>query len=88
MKSPTGTSESNSPVPPKKRVGPITFIGQVRSEARKVTWTSFPELRAAAIMVVVMVFAAALFFYATDSLVKLFVFLATGIPAGGAPTNG
>ena len=88
MKSPSGTSESNSPAPPKKRVGPFTFIGQVRSEARKVTWTSFPELRAAAIMVVVMVFAAALFFYATDALVKLFVYLATGIQPGSTPTDG
>lgn len=88
MKTPTGTSEANSPSPPKKRVGPITFLSQVRAEARKVTWTSFPELRAAAIMVVIMVFAAALFFYATDVLVKIFVVLATGVQTGGSSTNG
>ena len=40
MKTPTGTSEANAPAPPKKRVGPITFISQVRAEARKVTWTT------------------------------------------------
>ena len=88
MKSPTGTSEANSPSPPKKRVGPFTFLSQVRSEARKVTWTSFPELRAAAIMVVIMVFAAAFFFFATDALVKLFVYYTTVWPAGGTTPNG
>ena len=87
MKSPTGASESNA-APPKKRVGPITFISQVRSEARKVTWTSFPELRAASIMVIIMVLVAAIFFYATDSLVKVLVWLLTGIATGGTPTNG
>jgi preprotein translocase subunit SecE len=87
MKTPTGTPETTS-APPKKRVGPFTFIGQVRSEARKVTWTSFPELRAASIMVIIMVLVAALFFYATDSVVKVIVWLLTGISSGGTPTNG
>jgi preprotein translocase subunit SecE len=88
MKTPTGNPETTTATPPKKRVGPLTFISQVRSEARKVTWTSFPELRAASIMVVVMVLVAALFFYATDTIVKLLVWLLTGISSGGTPTNG
>jgi preprotein translocase subunit SecE len=87
MKTPTGTSETNSPAP-KKRTGPLTFIKEVRAEARKVTWTSFPELRAASIMVVIMVLVAAVFFYATDSIVKLLVGFVTGIWTGGASTNG
>ena len=88
MKTPTGTSESQSPAPPKKRVGPFTFISQVRAEARKVTWTSFPgNCIAASIMVVIMVLVAAIFFYATDTIVKLLVGFATGI-WHGAPTNG
>jgi preprotein translocase subunit SecE len=86
MKSPTGTSEANSPAP-KKRVGPFTFIGQVRAEARKVTWTSRKETMAASIMVAIMVVMAAIFFYATDSIVKLLVGFITGI-WHGAPTNG
>ena len=86
MKTPTGTSEANAPTP-KKRVGPFTFIGQVRSEARKVTWTSRKETIAASIMVAIMVVMAAIFFYATDSLVKLLVWLITGISTG-TPTNG
>ena len=81
MKSPTGTSEANAPAP-KKRVGPLTFISQVRAEARKVTWTSRKETIAASIMVAIMVVMAAIFFYATDSLVKLLVWLVTGLSPG------
>ena len=79
MKTPTGTSETTANAPPKKRVGPITFITQVRAEARKVTWTTFRETWIASLMVVIMVVVAAVFFYATDSLVKLGVWGATGI---------
>ena len=43
MKTPTGTSETASSNPPKKRVGPITFFSQVRAEGRKVTWTTRKE---------------------------------------------
>ena len=81
MKSPTGTSEANAPAP-KKRVGPLTFIREVRADARKVTWTSRKETIAASIMVAIMVVMAAIFFYATDSLVKLLVWLVTGISTG------
>ena len=77
MKTPTGTSETASSNPPKKRIGPITFFSQVRAEGRKVTWRK--ETMVASIMVVVMVVVAAIFFYATDSIVKLAVGFATGI---------
>jgi preprotein translocase subunit SecE len=79
MKSPTGTSETNSPSPPKKRVGPITFIKQVRAEANKVTWTSYRETWIASVMVIVMVILAAIFFYATDSVVRVIVGFLTGV---------
>lgn len=79
MKTPTGTSETNSPSPPKKRTGPFTFFKEVRAEARKVTWTSYRETWIASVMVVIMVLVAAIFFYATDSVVKLLVGFATGI---------
>jgi len=85
MKAPTGTSEANSPAP-KKRTGPITFINQVRAEARKVTWTSYRETWIASVMVCVMVLFAAIFFYATDSIVKVLVGFATGVWTGGATT--
>ncbi|MFT3725185.1 MAG: preprotein translocase subunit SecE [Hyphomonadaceae bacterium] len=79
MKTPTGTSETTAAAPPKKRVGPITFLKQVQQEARKVTWTTFRETQVASLMVVIMVVVAAIFFYATDNLVKLGVWGATGI---------
>ena len=88
MKTPTGNPETTSASPPKKRVGPFTFISQVRSEARKVTWTSFPELRAASIMVIIMVLVAAVFFYLTDTIVKILVAFVTGISSSGAPPIG
>jgi preprotein translocase subunit SecE len=88
MKTPTGSPESTSASPPKKRVGPFTFINQVRAEARKVTWTSFPELRAASIMVIIMVLVAAVFFYLTDTIVKILVAFVTGISSSGAPPIG
>lgn len=87
MKSPTGTSEANTPAP-KKRVGPITFIKEVQSEGRKVTWTSRKETVAASIMVAIMVVLAAIFFYATDSIVRLLVGFITGIWHGAPTTNG
>lgn len=87
MKSPTGASETNA-APPKKRVGPFTFISQVRAEARKVTWTSRRETMVASIMVAVMVVVAAIFFYVSDSIIRVLVSFLTGISSGGTPTNG
>lgn len=63
----------------KKRVGPITFINQVRAEARKVTWTTRKETIAATIMVLLMVLAAAVFFLVTDAVVVFLVRLITQV---------
>ena len=78
MKTPTGTSETAASAPPKKRVGPFTFFGQVQQEARKVTWTSRQETIYATVMVVIMVVVAAGFFYLTDALVSIIVRFLTG----------
>ena len=78
MKTPTGTSETAAPSPPKPRVGPFTFFKQVRQEASKVTWTTRSELIAATIMVLIMVIVAAVFFYLTDAVVSYVVRLVTG----------
>ena len=88
MKTPTGTSETTSNAPPKKRVGPITFLKQVQQEARKVTWTSRKETIAASIMVAIMVVMAAIFFYLSDSIIRFLVQWITGISTGTTPTNG
>ena len=77
MKSPTGASETNA-APPKKRVGPFTFLAQVRSEARKVTWTTRKETSWATTMVIIMVIVASTFFYVTDVVVSFLVKFITG----------
>lgn len=63
----------------KQRVGPMTFLAQVRAEARKVTWTTRKETIAATIMVLIMVLAAALFFLVTDAVVVFLVRLITQV---------
>jgi preprotein translocase subunit SecE len=71
-------SETTAPAPPKKRVGPFTFIKQVQQEGRKVTWTTRKETIWATTMVVIMVIVASIFFYLTDVVVSFLVKLATG----------
>ncbi len=78
MKTTSGTSETTSPAPPKKRVGPLTFIKQVQQEGRKVTWTSRKETIWATTMVIIMVIIASLFFYLTDVIVSFLVKFVTG----------
>ncbi|NVP58643.1 MULTISPECIES: preprotein translocase subunit SecE [Rhizobiaceae] len=50
------------------KTNPITFLQQVRSEASKVTWPSRRETTISTVMVFVMVFLAAIFFFAADQL--------------------
>ncbi|KCZ48812.1 MULTISPECIES: preprotein translocase subunit SecE [unclassified Hyphomonas] len=63
----------------KKRVGPFTFLRQVRAEGNKVTWTSRQETVQATIFVVVMSVLIALFLFAADFLINLFVKAITGL---------
>jgi preprotein translocase subunit SecE len=67
---------TKAPQPPKekkKRVGPLTFLAQVRAEGNKVTWTTRQETIQATIFVVIMSVIIALFLFAADSLIMLFV---------------
>lgn len=57
----------------KKRVGPLTFLRQVRAEGNKVTWTSRQETIQATIFVVIMSILIAIFLFLTDTLITLFV---------------
>ena len=50
------------------KTNPFTFLQQVRSETSKVTWPSRRETMISTLMVFVMVFFAALFFFAADQL--------------------
>ena len=50
------------------KTNPFAFLKQVRSETAKVTWPSRRETMISTIMVFVMVFLAAVFFFAADQL--------------------
>jgi preprotein translocase subunit SecE len=63
----------------KKRVGPLTFLRQVRAEGNKVTWTSRQETVQATIFVVVMSVLIAGFLFGADFLINLFVKMITGL---------
>jgi preprotein translocase subunit SecE len=54
----------------KKRVSLLEFIQQVRTEAEKVTWTSWKETWISTLMVLVMVVIMAVFFLVVDQTVK------------------
>lgn len=55
------------------KTNPFAFLGQVRSEASKVTWPSRRETIISTVMVVVMAFFAAIFFFLADQLMALSV---------------
>jgi preprotein translocase subunit SecE len=63
----------------KKRVGPITFLRQVRAEGNKVSWTSRQETIQATIFVVIMSVLIAAFLFGADFLINLFVKAITGL---------
>ena len=50
------------------KTNPFTFLQQVRAETAKVTWPSRRETMISTVMVFVMVFLAAVFFFAADQL--------------------
>jgi preprotein translocase subunit SecE len=51
---------------PKKRTAPAQFLREVRTEGRKVTWTSRKETWITSVMVFIMVVLAAIFFLLVD----------------------
>jgi preprotein translocase subunit SecE len=54
-------------VEPKKRLPPLgQFAREVRSEARKITWTTRRETWITSVMVAIMVVTAMFFFWAVD----------------------
>ena len=64
------------------KTNPIAFLKQVRSETAKVTWPSRRETMISTVMVFVMVFLAAVFFFAADQLMGWLVGLVLGAGAG------
>lgn len=63
------------------KTNPITFLQQVRSEASKVTWPSRRETMISTVMVFVMVFLAAIFFFAADQLMGWLIGLILNVGA-------
>ncbi|MGD9968085.1 MAG: preprotein translocase subunit SecE [Hyphomonadaceae bacterium] len=57
--------------PRRKGGGPFRFFGEVRSEARKVTWATMKEVQVSTIMVLVFGSITAIFFYLVDTLLRL-----------------
>ena len=52
------------------KTNPFQFIQQVRSETAKVTWPTRKETAITTVMVFIMVFLAAVFFFAADQLLS------------------
>ena len=50
------------------KTNPFSFLQQVRAETSKVTWPRGRETMISTLMVFVMVFLAAIFFFAADQL--------------------
>jgi preprotein translocase subunit SecE len=55
---------------PRRKGGPFRFFGEVRAEARKVTWATRQEVTVSAIMVVIFGVLAGVFFFFVDSLLR------------------
>jgi preprotein translocase subunit SecE len=55
------------------KVSPVKFFKEVRDEVRKVTWPSRRETSITTIMVFVFAFAAAVFFFLTDQVIRIAV---------------
>jgi preprotein translocase subunit SecE len=56
---------------PRRKGGPFRFWGEVRAEARKVTWATRQEVTVSSIMVLIFCVIAALFFFIVDSILRL-----------------
>lgn len=63
------------------KAGPLTFLRQVRSEARKITWPSRQEVVVSTIGVFIMVFIAAVFLYFADQILAWGVRMIMGFGA-------
>ncbi len=62
-----------------KTTNPFTFLQQVRAEGEKVTWPTRRETVVSTLMVLVMSFFTALFFFAADQLMGWGVGLILGL---------
>lgn len=61
------------------KTNPLAFIRQVRAETAKVTWPTRRETVISTVMVVIMVFIAAAFFFISDQVMAYVVGLLLGL---------
>jgi preprotein translocase subunit SecE len=61
------------------KTSPFQFLQQVRQETSKVTWPTRKETMISTVMVFVMVFIAAIFFFAVDQVLSAGVKLVFGL---------
>jgi len=61
------------------KVSPAQFVRQVRQEVSRVTWASRKETAVATLMVFIMVFLAAVFFFVVDQILSWGVQLVLGL---------
>ncbi|MEM8812937.1 MAG: preprotein translocase subunit SecE [Pseudomonadota bacterium] len=61
------------------KTNPFTFLQQVRAEVAKVTWPTQRETAVTTVMVFVMVFLAAIFFFLADQLMSWGIGLILGL---------
>ncbi|MFZ5718019.1 MAG: preprotein translocase subunit SecE [Pseudomonadota bacterium] len=66
-----GSSSAVAAEAPKKKTSVPQFFREVRSEARKITWTSRKETWITSVMVAIMVLLAAIFFWVVNSVLNL-----------------
>ncbi len=69
--------------PRRKGGGPFRFFGEVRAEARKVTWATRQEVTVSTIMVLIFGIIAAIFFFLVDSVLRLFMQFILSFSLGG-----
>jgi len=68
---------------PRRKGGPFKFFGEVRAEARKVTWATRQEVTVSTIMVIIFGVVAAIFFFLVDTLLRLFMQFILSFSLGG-----
>ncbi|MDH5721982.1 MAG: preprotein translocase subunit SecE [Alphaproteobacteria bacterium] len=61
------------------KTGPATFIKQVKSEGKKITWPSKNETITSMIAVFIMVFISSVFLYFTDQIIAFFIRMIMGV---------
>ncbi len=64
------------------KVGPVKYVGQVRQEARKVTWPTSRETMVTTVLVMIMVILMGAFFFFVDWVLAFAIRLILGL--GGA----